>query len=75
MRKKDNQRLEAFEMIILQKDGDSQLAVTPDNWRAAINGRGKKSLIGITRSWQRNWLGYIMGGSSLLRTIIVYCLS
>lgn len=31
MRKKDNQRLEAFEMIILQKDGESQLAVTPDN--------------------------------------------
>jgi len=30
----------------------------------------KRSLIGIIRSRQRNWLGHIMRGDSLLRTII-----
>src|SRR6218665_2883232 len=31
----------------------------------------KRSLIGIIRSRQRNWLGNIMRGDSILRTIIV----
>jgi len=30
----------------------------------------KRSLIGIIRSRQRNWLGHIMRGDSLLRTIL-----
>src|SRR6218665_3265029 len=30
----------------------------------------KRSLIGVIRSRQRNWLGHIMRGDSLLRTII-----
>jgi len=30
----------------------------------------KRSLIGIIRSRQRNWLGHIMKGDYLLRTII-----
>jgi len=30
----------------------------------------KRSLIGIIRSRQRSWLGHIMRGDSLLRTII-----
>ena len=30
-----------------------------------------RSLIGIIRSRQRNWLGHIMRGDSILRTIIV----
>src|SRR6218665_1238565 len=31
----------------------------------------KRSLIGIIRSQQRNWLGHIMRGDSLLRTITI----
>jgi len=38
--------------------------------RPTSNGGWKRSLIGIIQSRQRNWLGHIMRGDSLIRTII-----
>ena len=67
MRKEDIKRLEAFEMWIWRR-------MERVSWMEHITNEEmvdeKRSIIGTIRNRQRKWLGHIMRGDSLLRTII-----
>ncbi len=70
MRKEDIKRLEAFEMWIWRRMERISWMEHRTNEEILKMVDEKRSLIGIIRSRQRNWLGHIMRGDSLLRTII-----
>src|SRR6218665_428316 len=70
MRKEDIKRLEAFEMWIwrrMERISWMEHRTIEEILKMVDE---KRSLIGIIRSRQINWLGHIMRGYSLLRTII-----
>jgi len=64
------QRLEAFEMWIWRRMERISWVEHRNNEEIPKMVDEKRSLIGIIRSRQRNWLGHIMRGDSLLRIII-----
>src|SRR6218665_2071333 len=70
MRKEDIKRLEAFEMWIWRRMERIRWMEHRTNEEILKMVDEKISLIGIIRSRQRNLLGHIMRGDSLLRTII-----
>src|SRR6218665_2305375 len=70
MRKEDINRLEAFEMWIWRRMERISWMERRTNDEIHQMVDEKRSLIRVTRSRQRNWLGHILRGDSLLRTII-----
>ena len=70
LRKEDIRRLEAFEMWIWRRMERVSWMERRTNEEILQMVDEKRSLIGIIRSRQRKWLGHIMRGDSLLRTII-----
>src|SRR6218665_433013 len=67
MRKEDIKRLEAFKMWIWRRMERISWMEHRTNEEILKMVDEKRSLIGIIRSRQRNWLGHIMRGDSLLR--------
>ena len=63
-------KIRGFRGVDMAQDGKNQLDGAHDKRRDTSNGGRKRSLVGIIRSRQRNWLCHIMTGYSLLKTII-----
>ena len=70
MRKEDIKRLEAFEIWIWRRMERISWMEHRTNEEILKMVDEKRSLIGIIRSRQRNWLGHIMRGDSFLISII-----
>jgi len=70
MRKEDIKRIEAFEMWIWRRMERISWMEHRTNEEILQMMDEKRSLIGVIQSRQRNWLGHILRGDSLLRTII-----
>src|SRR6218665_1271173 len=70
MRKEDIKRIEAFEMWIWHRMERISWMEHRTNEEILQMMDEKRSLIGVIQSRQRNWLGHILRGDFLLRTII-----
>ena len=70
MRKKDVKRLEAFEMWIWRRMEKVSWTEHVTNEEVLKRVEEKRSLMATLRERQKNWIGHILRGDSLLREII-----